>query len=144
MTTPAHRDRRTDFDTEESEFDGPAHWLTPQERWRVEARIGPPGDRVPEREAVRAVVAAAAERAGADGWDTEPLDEMLAGIEQARREAGDAEEFGWMTYGGPEGRALFTVVAPTAAAAKADVAARIETPAGWRVSVEAVPADAAR
>jgi hypothetical protein len=110
--------------------------------WRVEATLRPPGDAVPEREAVRTVVAAAAERAGADSWDSDALDQLRADVDQARREAGGAEEFGWTSYGAPEGRAVFTVVASTPAAAEADVARRVQAPAGWRVRCAAVPANA--
>jgi hypothetical protein len=110
--------------------------------WHVVVAIGPPGERVPEREAVRTVVARVAERGGADSWDTDGLDRLLADIDQARRDAGGGEDFGWYSSGSTEGRAVFTAVASTPAAAEGDVAARIEAPAGWRVRCEAVPANA--
>jgi hypothetical protein len=80
----------------------------------------------------RAVIAKVAQSAAAE-WDSEPLDEFISDVSAAREEAGDAEEFGWFTFGTVALRIWLRVEASTASAARSAANDRLELPPGWRI-----------
>jgi hypothetical protein len=116
------------------------------ERWRDRTDADPPiawtvtATLVVPYEVARGVADAllAPLAAAADEWDAEPFDGLEADLEAARR----AGRSGWFSYHEPAYRLRWTREAPTRAAAIAQV--HVESPAGWKLRVEAEPREPPR
>jgi hypothetical protein len=106
--------------------------------WDVAVMLSPP-DPMAERADLEATVAAAAARADARGWDSEPLDGWLADTRAAMRRAGGGEG-GWFTYHSPSFRVHVRIDAPTNRQALAAARERCPAPEGWRVDAYGEPA----
>jgi hypothetical protein len=114
--------------------------------WEVEVALTPPdsdalalAELVRRRDAWRAQVADLADRAGADAWDCEPLDQFIADVGHAQRRAGGAE-FGWTTYGSVSLRVQLRVRASAASGARHAAAGALALPPGWRARFDPTPA----